>query len=70
MRPAARWAERRKAQGAERINRNKRFERQRETALIEVADSWHQRTPLGRSIHLESAHQKAPSVEGAGTEGD
>ena len=39
MRPAARWAERRKAQGAERINRNKRFERQRETALIEVADS-------------------------------
>jgi len=38
MRPAALWAERRKAQGAERINRNKRFERQRKAAPIEVAE--------------------------------
>ena len=40
MRPAALWAERRQAQGAERINRNERIKRQRKAATIEVADSW------------------------------
>jgi len=49
MRPAARWAERRKAQGAERINRNKRFERQRKAAPIEVAESDATGCPVGRA---------------------